>query len=105
MAGLETTPEMFDLRMSEGAKPLLEKVKAFIRNEVDPITHEFYRLGENRADRWSWAPGQLELLDSVKRKAKAEGLWTTRTSRTSWARAPWPRSPSTARRPTPATWK
>jgi acyl-CoA dehydrogenase len=75
MAGLETTPEMFDLRMSEGAKPLLEKVKAFIRNEVDPITHEFYRLGANRADRWSWAPGQLELLDSVKRKAKAEGLW------------------------------
>ena len=75
MAGLETTPEMFDLRMSESAKPLLEKVKAFIRNEVDPITHEFYRLGANRADRWSWAPGQLELLDSVKRKAKAEGLW------------------------------
>jgi acyl-CoA dehydrogenase len=75
MAGLETTPEMFDLRMSESVRPLLEKVKAFIRNEVDPITHEFFQLGANRADRWSWAPGQLELLDSVKRKAKAEGLW------------------------------
>ncbi len=75
MPGLETTDAMFDLRMSEGAKPLLEKVKAFVRDEVEPITQEFYRLGEGRENRWSWAPGQLELLDSVKAKAKANGLW------------------------------
>jgi len=75
MPGLENTEEMFDLRMSEGARPLLEKVKAFVRNEVDPITLEFFRLGANRAERWSWAPGQLELLDGVKAKAKAQGLW------------------------------
>lgn len=75
MPGLETTDAMFDLRMSEGAKPLYEKVKAFIRDEVDPITLEFFQLGEGQADRWSWAPGQLELLDSVKAKAKASGLW------------------------------
>ena len=75
MAGLETTEEMFDLRMSEGAKPLFEKVKAFIREEVEPITLEFHQLGEGREDRWSWAPGQLELLDSVKAKAKANDLW------------------------------
>ena len=75
MPGLETTPEMFDLRMSEDAKPLLEKVKAFIRDEVEPITLKFYQLGENRAERWSWAPGQLELLDGAKAKAKASGLW------------------------------
>ena len=41
--------------MSEGAKPLFEKVKTFIRTEVTPITEEFHRLGANRADRWSWA--------------------------------------------------
>ena len=35
MAGLETTEEMFDLRMSEGARELFEKVKAFVRDEVD----------------------------------------------------------------------
>jgi acyl-CoA dehydrogenase len=66
---------MFDLRMSEGAKPLFEKVKAFIREEVEPVTQEFFQLGENRAERWSWAPGQLELLDGVKGKAKANDLW------------------------------
>jgi acyl-CoA dehydrogenase len=75
MAGLENRDEMFDLRMSEGAKPLLARVKDFIKKEVEPITLEFYRLGENRKERWSWAPGQLELLDSVKAKAKANGLW------------------------------
>ena len=75
MAGLETHEEMFDLRMSEGAKPLFEKVKAFVREEVEPITREFFQLGEGREDRWSWAPGQLELLDGVKAKAKANDLW------------------------------
>jgi acyl-CoA dehydrogenase len=64
-----------DLRMSEKVRPLYDAVKAFIRNEVDPITEEFYRLGETRAERWSWAPGQLELLDGAKRKAKSQGLW------------------------------
>jgi acyl-CoA dehydrogenase len=72
---METTEEMLDLRMSEGAKPLFEKVKAFIKEEVEPVTREFFALGENREERWSWAPGQLELLDSVKAKAKANDLW------------------------------
>jgi acyl-CoA dehydrogenase len=64
-----------DLRMSEGVRPLYEAVKKFIREEVDPISEEFYRLGANRADRWSWAPGQLELLETAKAKAREQGLW------------------------------
>jgi len=75
MAGLETTDEMFDLRMSDGARLLFDRVKEFIRDEVEPITLEFHELGEGRADRWSWVPGQLELLDGAKAKAKANGLW------------------------------
>src|SRR5215212_10187374 len=65
----------FDLRMSEAVRPLYEAVKSFIKNEVEPIQEEFFRLGANREDRWSYAPGQLELLESVKSKAKANGLW------------------------------
>ncbi|HCB34509.1 MAG TPA: acyl-CoA dehydrogenase [Acidimicrobiaceae bacterium] len=64
-----------DLRMSSAAEPLYEAVKAFIAAEVDPITEEFHRLGESRADRWSWAPGQLELLEGAKAKARELGLW------------------------------
>jgi len=65
----------FDLRMSEGVRPLYDAVRAFIRDEVEPITEEFHRLGEGRADRWSWAPGQLELLEGAKNKARELGLW------------------------------
>ena len=64
-----------DLRMSEGVRPLYDAVCAFIQDEVDPITEEFHRLGEGRADRWSWAPGQLELLEGAKAKARSQGLW------------------------------
>ena len=71
----KSTPEMNNLEMSEGNKPLLNAVIRHIRDNVDPITEEFYRLGEGRADRWSYAPGQLELLESVKQKARDAGLW------------------------------
>ena len=69
------TEDLMNLEMSEEARPLYEAVKKFISEEVDPITEEFYRLGESRGDRWSYAEGQLELLQSVKDKAKAKGLW------------------------------
>lgn len=72
----DNTPlELNNLEMSEKAKPLLAAVIKHIRENVDPITEEFYRLGEGRADRWSYAPGQLELLDSAKAKARESGLW------------------------------
>jgi acyl-CoA dehydrogenase len=69
------TSDLNNLAMAEEAVPLLEAVKKHIQDNVDPITEEFYRLGENREDRWSWAPGQLELLDGAKAKAKESGLW------------------------------
>jgi acyl-CoA dehydrogenase len=67
--------ELFNLGMSAEARPLLDKVRSFVADEVEPITEEFFALGADRADRWSYAPGQLELLDGVKAKAKANGLW------------------------------
>jgi acyl-CoA dehydrogenase len=67
--------QLHDLAMSESARPLLDQVKSFIVNEVEPVADEFYRLGEGRAERWSFAPGQLELLEGLKDKAKANGLW------------------------------
>ena len=75
MAGLESTPDMYDLRMSEGVRPLYDAVKKFIYTEVEPITAEFFRLGQGRADHWGYGEGQLELLESVKDKAKEQGLW------------------------------
>ena len=65
----------FNLAMSDEVRPLYEAVKTFIAEEVDPISEEYYRLGDGRADRWSYGPGQLELLQQAKDKAKAQGLW------------------------------
>ena len=70
-----TVDESMNLSMSAKGLPLYEAVVAFVRDEVDPVTEEFFRLGEGRAEHWGYGEGQLELLDSVKAKAKAAGLW------------------------------
>ncbi len=67
--------DVFDLSMSREAVPLFEAVKQFVAREVEPVTERFFELGQDREDRWSYVPGQLELLDGVKAKAKAQGLW------------------------------
>jgi acyl-CoA dehydrogenase len=72
---LDLEAELNNLGMSKEARPLFDAVKRHIAENVEPITAEFFRLGEGRADRWSWAPGQLELLEGAKDKAKASGLW------------------------------
>ena len=73
--GLNPTDAMNDLRMSEKALPLLDHVKKFIQDTVQPMSEEFYRLGQGHKDRWTFAPGQLDVLEVAKNKAKAEGLW------------------------------
>jgi len=73
--GMNPMDELNDLRMSEKALPLLDHVKRFIRETVQPMSEEFHRLGQNKTDIWSYAPGQLEVLEAAKDKAKAEGLW------------------------------
>ena len=75
MTALESTVDMFDLRMSDRAKPLYEAVKQFIAEVIEPNTEEFFRLGEDRAEHWGYGDGQLELLDKLKAQAKERGLW------------------------------
>ena len=75
MSHNEAMAGMNNLEMSEKAKPLLAAVIKHIRENVDPITDEYFRLGEGRADRWSHAPGQLELLETATKKARENGLW------------------------------
>ena len=70
-----TTDDAMNLAMSAKAVPLYEAVKKFVATEVDPVTEEYFRLGEGRPDRWQYGKGQLELLETLKNKAKAQGLW------------------------------
>ena len=102
MTALPSTPEMYDLRMSEKVRPLFEAVTSFIANEIEPATEEFFRLGEGRDEHWGYGDGQLELLESLRprrkrlacgtssfptpRVAKASPTLITPISRLSWAR-------------------
>ena len=52
--------ELNNLAMSKESQPLYDAVVRHIEENVAPITEEFFKLGEGRKDRWSWAPGQLE---------------------------------------------
>jgi acyl-CoA dehydrogenase len=62
------------LGMSERVKPIHAKVAAMVRDEILPVDEEF--LAEvPKGDRWSYTARQQEILESLKRKAKAQGLW------------------------------
>ncbi len=73
--GFNPNDDLNDLRMSEASAPLYEHVKRFIAQTVTPMQDEFRKLGEGNQDRWNFAPGQLDVLEVAKNKAKAEGLW------------------------------
>jgi acyl-CoA dehydrogenase len=67
--------ESLNLAMSAAAAPLFSRVRSFVADEIEPVTSEYYRLGEGRAEHWGHGAGQLELLDGLKRAAKRAGLW------------------------------
>ena len=67
--------EMYNLSLSAKGRPLLERVKTFLANEVLPMEEKYFALEEQKTDPWSFAPGQLDLLDGVKANAKSDGLW------------------------------
>jgi acyl-CoA dehydrogenase len=75
MSKAHADQDLFNLAMSRDAQPLLEAVKMHIAENVEPITEEFFALDNEKEDRWSWHPRQLELLEVAKNKAKTSGLW------------------------------
>jgi acyl-CoA dehydrogenase len=63
-----------DLGISANVAPILEAVKRFITEEVDPVEREF--IDEiNVGDRWQFTERQVEIMAEMKAKAKAAGLW------------------------------
>jgi len=63
-----------DLGISKNVAPLLEEVSTFIVEEIYPVEQEF--MNEiSVGDRWQLTDRQSEILDSVKSKARAKGLW------------------------------
>ena len=63
-----------DLGVSGKLAPLLAKVKAFIAEEVVPVEEEYHReIGTG--DRWAFTDRQTEIIETLKAKARDQGLW------------------------------
>ena len=64
--------------MNFGMRPenraLLERVATMIRDEVMPLEAE-YHAEIGKGERWTYTERQAEILEGLKTRAKAEGLW------------------------------
>jgi acyl-CoA dehydrogenase len=54
--------------------PLLQRVRDMIRDEITPLEEE-YHVEIGKGDRWTYTERQAEILEGLKAKAKASGLW------------------------------
>ncbi|WP_372571210.1 acyl-CoA dehydrogenase family protein [Ruegeria jejuensis] len=60
--------------MRDEHRALLGRVSAMIRDEVMPLEEE-YQGEVAKGDRWQYTDRQTEILEGLKAKAKAAGLW------------------------------
>ncbi|MFC3614296.1 acyl-CoA dehydrogenase family protein [Lutimaribacter marinistellae] len=60
--------------MREENRELLGRVAAMIRDEIMPLEEE-YHAEVAKGDRWQYTERQTEILEGLKAKAKAAGLW------------------------------
>ncbi|MEO9819067.1 MAG: acyl-CoA dehydrogenase family protein [Paracoccaceae bacterium] len=63
-----------DFSMRPENRALLDRVSTMIRDDVLPLEDE-YAAEISKGDRWQFTDRQTEILEGLKSKAKAEGLW------------------------------
>ncbi|MFV1496583.1 acyl-CoA dehydrogenase family protein [Phaeobacter sp. JH20_02] len=63
-----------NLGMRSENRALLDRVAAMIRDEIIPMEAE-YHAEIGKGDRWQYTDRQAEILEGLKAKAKADGLW------------------------------
>jgi acyl-CoA dehydrogenase len=64
-----------NLGVTEKLRPLLEQVRAMVQDEIIPLEREFEEEVGKAGDRFVHTARQLEILDSLKAKARERGLW------------------------------
>ena len=63
-----------DLGISGNVAPLLKEIRNFIVGEIYPVEQEFMdEIGVG--DRWQLTGRQIEIMETLKSKARARGLW------------------------------
>ena len=71
---MSINPELYNLKLSDKFVPVLEQIKRFIAEEINPVEEEFHHA-VNTDDIWSLSERQTEILEALKAKAKAANLW------------------------------
>jgi len=66
-----------DLGMTDRVRPLVEAVRRMVRDEIAPLDAEYHaEVGRHPSgDRFAMTERQVEILKSLKEKAKDQGLW------------------------------
>jgi len=70
-----TQAKPMDLGITKHLEPILNAVRDMVRNEIMPLDEEFLAGVGSEGDRWSYTARQTEILEGLKAKAKARGLW------------------------------
>ncbi len=63
-----------DLGISDKVAPILARVKAFVAEEIVPVEEEYW-TEVGKVDRWTFTERQTEIIETLKSKARSEGLW------------------------------
>ena len=66
---------VMDLGVTERVRPLIEKVRAMVRDEIMPLDEEYHAEVGKAGDRFALTPRQREIMEGLKAKAKERGLW------------------------------
>ena len=64
-----------DLGMTAKVKPLVEKVRAMVREEIMPLEEEYEAEVGKGGNRWTYTKRQDEIREGLKAKARERGLW------------------------------
>jgi acyl-CoA dehydrogenase len=64
-----------NLGMTEKAQPLVAAVRAMVRDEIMPIEEEYENEVGRSGDRFAPTKRMTEILEGLKAKARAKGLW------------------------------
>ena len=64
-----------DLGLSDRIKPLVEKIRKMVREEITPAEEEYLSEVGKAGDRFTITDRQTEIRETLKKRAREEGLW------------------------------
>jgi acyl-CoA dehydrogenase len=64
-----------DLGVTDRVRPLIEAVRTMTRDEIIPLEDEYEAEIGRSGNRFQHSPRQVEIMEGLKAKARAKGLW------------------------------